>query len=71
MLQGYHEVSSTREEFITNKLTTLFNFKSTSHKPALSMAIINIHKVYLACQVDDFRFASTDLSTIKNIISAL
>ena len=71
MLQGYHEASPAWEEFITTKLTTLFNFKPTSHEPALSTTIINTHKVYLARQVDDFRFASTDLQTIKEIITTL
>ena len=61
MLQGHHEALPAWKEFITNKLTTLFNFKPISYKPALSIAIINIHKVYLAHQVDDFHFAFTNL----------
>ena len=57
--------------FITAKLTTLFNFQPTSHEPALSQAIINEHKIFLARQVDDFRFASADLSTLEQIITTL
>ena len=71
MLQGHYEALPAWEEFIMNKLTTLFNFKPTSHELALSTAIINTYKVYLARQIDDFHFASTDLQTIKDIISTL
>ena len=71
MLQCYHEASSSWEEFITVKLTSLFGFKATAYEPTLSQTFINGVKVYLACQVDDFRFLSTDLDIIKHIITIL
>ena len=49
----------------------LFNFKATAHEPALSYTFINGIKVYLARQVDDFRFTSTNLDTINQIIIKL
>ena len=71
MLQGHYEAFPAWEEFITTKLTTLFDFKPTSYEPALSTAIINTYKVYLVRQADDFYFASTDLQTINKIITTL
>ena len=71
MLQGHYEASPAWEEFIIVKLTSLFGFKATAHKPALSKTFINGVKVYLARQVDDFRFASTNIGIIKHIITTL
>ena len=71
MLQGHHEASTAWEEFIQAKLTKLFNFKPTHHEPALSTTVIDGYKVYLARQVDDFRFACASQKIIKQIIITL
>ena len=71
ILQGHHEASPAWEEFITVKLTTLFGFKATAHEPALSQTFIKEVKVYLAHQVDNFRFVSNDMDIIKHIIATL